>query len=120
MPFSLTNALAQFQAYINKALTGLINIICIVYLDNILVFLDTEEEHERHVKEVLKRLRKYKLYVNLKKCEWHTDRTEYLGYIISPAGISIDLEQVKTIQEWLKPATVQDIWVFIGFMNYYR
>jgi hypothetical protein len=75
----------------------LIDIICIVYLDDILVFLDTEEEHERHVKEVLKRLREYKLYVNLKKCEWHTDCTEYLGYIISPAGISIDLERVKTI-----------------------
>jgi hypothetical protein len=120
MPFSLTNAPAQFQAYINEALTGLIDIICIVYLDDILVFSDTEEEHERHVKEVLKRLREYKLYVNLKKCKWHTDCTKYLGYIISPAGISIDPERVKTIQEWPKPATVRDIWVFIGFMNYYR
>jgi hypothetical protein len=78
-------------------LTGLIDIIYIIYLDNILIFLDTEEEHKRYVKEVLERLHEYKLYVNLKKCEWHIDCTKYLGYIISLAGISIDLERVKTI-----------------------
>ena len=53
MPFGLTNAPANFQAYINQALAGLIDVTCVVYLDNILIFLDTEEEHERYIKEVL-------------------------------------------------------------------
>jgi hypothetical protein len=72
MPFSLTNAPAQFQAYMNEALAGLVDITCIVYLDDVLIFSDTEKEHVEHVKEVLERLRKAKLYVKLSKCEWHT------------------------------------------------
>jgi hypothetical protein len=120
MPFGLTNAPAQFQAYMNQALAGLIDITCIVYLDDILIFSDTEEEHKAHVKEVLQRLRDAKLFVKLSKCEWHTQRTEYLGYIVTPQGISIDKDRVKTITEWPKPRTVRDIRVFIGFMNYYR
>lgn len=120
MPFGLTNAPAQFQAYMNEALAGLVDITCIVYLDDILIFSDTEEEHVGHVKEVLERLRKAKLYVKLSKCEWHTQRTEYLGYIITPQGVSVDQDRVKTISEWPLPCTVRDIRVFIGFMNYYR
>ena len=69
MPFSLTNAPAQFQALINKTLAGLVDVSCIVYLDNILIFSNTIEQHVQHVKEVLKRLRKAKLYVKLSKCK---------------------------------------------------
>jgi hypothetical protein len=68
-----------------------------VYLDDILVFSKTEEEHVDHVKEVLGRLKELRLYVRLNKCKWHTSRTEYLGYIVSPEGLTIDLERVKTI-----------------------
>lgn len=120
MPFGLTNAPAQFQAYINQALIGLVDITCIVYLDDILVFSKTKQEHVQHVREVLQRLREHKLYVHLDKCEWHVQRTEYLGYIVSPEGVSIDTNRLKTIQEWPLPRTVRDIRVFIGFMNYYR
>lgn len=99
---------------------GLVNITCIVYLDDILVFSKTKQEHVQHVREVLQRLREHKLYVHLDKCEWHVQRTEYLGYIVSPEGVSIDTNRLKTIQEWPLPRTVRDIRVFIGFMNYYR
>jgi hypothetical protein len=67
MPFSLINAPAYFQAYINKALASLVNITCIIYLDNILIFLDTKEEYKRYIKEVLYRLREAKLFVKLLK-----------------------------------------------------
>ena len=120
MPFGLTNAPAQFQAYINEALAGLVDVTCIVYLDDILIFSNTEDEHTAHVKEVLERLRNFKLYIKLSKCEWHTRSTEYLGYVVSPEGVSIDPERVKTIQDWPLPTTVRDIRVFVGFMNYYR
>jgi hypothetical protein len=120
MPFGLTNAPAQFQAYINKALAGLVNITYIVYLDDILIFLKIEEEHVSHVKEVLDWLRRAKLYIKLSKCEWHTRHTEYLRYVVSPEGVSIDLEQVRTIQDWPLLTTVRDIRVFVSFINYYR
>jgi hypothetical protein len=67
MPFSLINAPTHFQAYMNEALASLVNITCIIYLDDILIFLDTKEEHKRHVKEVLYRLREAKLFMKLSK-----------------------------------------------------
>lgn len=120
MPFGLTNAPAQFQAYIHYVLAGLVDVTCIVYLDDILIFSDTEEDHVKHVREVLTRLKQAKLYLKNSKCEWHTRRTEFLGYIVSPEGISIDPKRAKTAQEWPEPRTVRDIRVFLGFMNYYR
>jgi hypothetical protein len=120
MPFGLTNAPAQFQAYMNEALAGLVDVTCIVYLDDILIFSNSKEEHTEHVREVLDRLRKAKLYVKLSKCEWNTDRTEYLGYVVTPEGVSINPERVKTIQDWPLLTSVRDIRVFVGFMNYYR
>jgi hypothetical protein len=68
-----------------------------VYLDDILVFLKIEEEHVDYVKEVLGRLKELRLYVRLDKCEWHTSRIEYLGYIVLLEGLTIDLERVKII-----------------------
>jgi hypothetical protein len=70
-----------------------------VYLDDILIFSNSKKEHVEHVREVLDRLRKAKLYVKLLKCKWHIDRTEYLGYVVTPEGVSIDLERVRTIQD---------------------
>jgi muramoyltetrapeptide carboxypeptidase LdcA involved in peptidoglycan recycling len=69
MPFGLTNAPAQFQAYINKALVGLVNIIYIVYLDNVLIFLETKKEHISYIREVLQQLREAKLFIKLLKCK---------------------------------------------------
>lgn len=120
MPFGLTNAPAQFQAYIMEALAGLVDVSCIVYLDDILIYSESEEAHVSHVKEVLERLRKYKLYIKLSKCEWHATQTEYLGYIVSPEGISVDRARVETVQEWPMPISVREVRVFLGFMNYYR
>ena len=120
MPFGLTNAPAQFQSYINQILAGLVDITCIVYLDDILIFSDTEEEHVKHVREVLQRLKEAKLFVKLSKCEFHTRETEYLGYLVTPEGVKVDPARVETIQDWPEPKTVRDIRIFIGFMNYYR
>ena len=120
VPFGLTNAPAAFQAYINKALSDLIDITCVVYLDDILIFSEKEEDHTNHVKAILERLREYKLYANLEKCTFDTTSTEYLGYQITPEGISIDLKRVQTILEWPEPKSVREVRIFIGFLNYYR
>jgi hypothetical protein len=63
-----------------------------MYLDNILIFSNSKEEHTEHVCKVLDRLRKAKLYIKLSKCEWNTDHIEYLGYVVTPEGVSINLE----------------------------
>ena len=120
MPFGLTNAPATFQFYISKTLRGLIDDFCIVYLDDILVFSKSEEEHYEHLRLVIERLYNADLYANSKKCEFLKPSVEYLGFIIDKEGIHVDPERVKTISEWPRPKTYRDIQVFLGFCNFYR
>src|SRR2546429_8048406 len=84
MPFGLANAPATFQAYINRALAGLVDVTCIVYIDDILLYFKDPKAHRRHVAEVLKRLRKHGLYAKLSKCKFSTDTVEFLGFVIGP------------------------------------
>jgi hypothetical protein len=120
MPFGLANAPATFQAYINRALAGLVDINCVVYLDDILIYSGTAEEHEQHIRQVLERLRKFQLYVNLSKCAFKTNKVEFLGFIISREGVSMDERRVAAIKEWPAPKTYREIQVFLGFANFYR
>jgi len=69
---------------------------------------------------VLRRLRKHGLYARANKCEFHSERVEYLGYILSPAGLSMDQAKVKVIQDWPEPRKVKDVQSFLGFANFYR
>ena len=120
MPFGLANAPATFQAYVNRALSNLLDICCIVYLDDILIFSNSEEEHVHHVREVLERLRKFRLYIKASKCEWHTTRVGYLGFVITPNGIEMEQDRVTTIDDWPEPRSVREILMFVGFANFYR
>ena len=120
MPFGLTNAPATFQGYINRALSGLVDVFCVVYLDDILIFSENPEEHWRHVAEVLRRLRQYQLYANLKKCRFGVREVEFLGYIISPEGVAMDPSRVEPITKWESPQSYRDVQVFLGFANFYR
>ena len=97
MPFRLANAPATFQGYISQALAGLVNTICVIYLDDILIYSVDKKAHERHVKQVLNRLREYKLYCNLKKCEFLTDRVEFLGFRVATDGVSIDKSRIEHV-----------------------
>ena len=98
MPFGLANAPATFQGHINKALAGLIDTSCVVYIDDILIFSHSIDQHWEHVEQVLQRLRKYQLFANLKKCKFATQQTEYLGFVISHEEVAIDLGQVETVK----------------------
>ena len=99
MPFSLTNAPATFQAYINRALLGLVDVCCVVYLDNILIYSESREAHVRHLRLVLERLRRFALYANRKKCDFFTQEVEFLGFIVSTAGVAMDPSRVASIVE---------------------
>jgi hypothetical protein len=90
MPFGLANTPATFQAYINKALSGLVDTICIVYLDDILIYSKDRADHIRDVGVVLERLRQYALYANLKKCKFFTQEVDFLGFIVGTNGVKMD------------------------------
>ncbi|UTT89378.1 hypothetical protein NDA17_000487 [Ustilago hordei] len=120
MPFGLANAPAHFQSFINDIFRDIIGIYVVVYLDDFLIFSDTEEAHVTHVTEVLTRLRSNRLFAKLSKCEFHTKTVEFLGYIIKPTGIEMDPEKVRTVKEWPMPESIHDIQRFLGFANFYR
>ena len=82
MPFGLTNSLATFQAYINKALSRLVDVVCVVYLDDILIYSENLEDYRQHVREVFERLRRFSLYVNLKKYLFFQTEIKFLGFIV--------------------------------------
>ncbi|SYW83661.1 uncharacterized protein UHO2_06861 [Ustilago hordei] len=120
MPFGLANAPAHFQSFINDIFRDIIGIYVVVYLDDFLIFSDTEEAHVKHVTEVLTHLRSNRLFAKLSKCEFHTKTVEFLGYIIKPMGIEMDPEKVRTVKEWPMPESIHDIQRFLGFANFYR
>lgn len=120
MPFGLTNAPAVFQHMMNDIFREYLDNFVVIYLDDILIFSNNEEEHEKHVCLVLQKLREMNLYAKLEKCEFHQHQVEWVGYILSPNGVSMDPKKVQTIVEWEKPSTLRDVQCFLGFANFYR
>ena len=92
MPFGLVNTPAMFQGYINRVLHDGLDITCLAYLDNILIFSEDEAEHTEHVREMLHHLGKAGLYLNLEKCEFWTKWVGFVGYIVIPGGIAMELD----------------------------
>ena len=93
---------------------------CVVYIDDILIFLRTQEEHEQHVKLILDRLRTAGLFANAKKCTFEQPEVEYLGYLLGLQGIKMHPRKLETIVDWPAPASVKDVQSFLGFTNFYR
>ncbi|KAK3530126.1 hypothetical protein QTP86_014792, partial [Hemibagrus guttatus] len=105
MPFGLTNAPAVFQALINEVFRDLLGRGVIAYIDDILVYSASMEEHVIQVREVLARLQQHHLYVKLEKCEFHRSMVMFLGYVISHQGVEMDTVKVQAVTEWPKPST---------------
>jgi hypothetical protein len=120
MPFGLTNAPAVFQHMANDVFRDFLDSFTIVYLDDILIYSKTQEEHDIHVRQVLQRLREYGLYAKLEKCSFDQDHVEFLGYVVSQQGISMDPSKVQTVLNWQPPRSVRDVQCFLGFANFYR
>ena len=120
MPFGLTNAPATFQALVQDILKPLLDVCVIVYIDDILIYSQNEEEHKQHIHQVLEILRKHKMYGNMAKCEFFKESVEYLGHVISSKGISTDPKKVESIKHWPVPANLKEMQSFLGLCNYYR
>ncbi|KAH0602480.1 uncharacterized protein H6S33_008819, partial [Morchella sextelata] len=120
MPFGLTNTPATFQHFINDCVRDYLDMFCTAYLDDILIYSDTFEEHQVHVEKVLEALQRNGVLLKPEKCEFHTQSTTYLGLIIEPNGIKMDPKKVETVKNWTVPKTVKDVQAFLGFANFYR
>jgi hypothetical protein len=120
MPFGLTNAPAAFQHMANDVFREFLDLFVIIYLDDILVFSKTLSDHRCHVRQVLQKLREHGLYAKLEKCQFEERSVEFLGYIISHQGISMDPMKVQTILDWETPTSLRDVHCFLGFTNFYR
>lgn len=120
MPFGLCNAPATFQRAINSILRKYLDVFACVYLDDILIYLRSEQDHIGHVKLVLRALEEAHFFVKGEKCDWHVSKTEFLGYILSGDGIEMDPSKISSITSWPEPKNVHDLQVFLGFANFYR
>ncbi|CCO31697.1 Retrotransposable element Tf2 155 kDa protein type 1 [Rhizoctonia solani AG-1 IB] len=116
--FGLSNAPAVFQCFMNNMFRDLLDMTVIVYLDDILIFSNSREEHVQHVTEVLSCLQKHNLFCNPSKCVFFVTEVTHIG-VVTPEGISMEQEKVKAIQEWPEPRNVKQVQSFLGFANFY-
>lgn len=119
MPFGLTNAPASFQHLMNHNFHDMLDIFVIIYLDDILIYSPDLETHQSHVIQDLDHLCQTHLYAKASKCEFHQTSVEFLGFIVSDQGLSMDTKKVKFIMEWLTPRNLCDTQSFLGFCNFY-
>jgi hypothetical protein len=118
MPFGLKNAPPQFQRMMDHIFAGK-NFVA-VYLDDIVIYSNSEEEHWDHVRAVLQILKDNKLYCKWEKCQFGKSEIKYLGYIVSGTGVRMDPSKVSAVTEWPTPKTVKELQSFLGFTNFYR
>jgi hypothetical protein len=120
MPFGLSNSPAVFQALVNDVLRDMVDQFIYVYLDDILIFSSSLQEHVQHVRRVLQRLLENGLFVKAEKCAFHAQSVSFLGYIVSSEGVRMDPDRVKAVMEWPSPDSRKALQRFLGFANFYR
>jgi RNase H-like domain found in reverse transcriptase/Reverse transcriptase (RNA-dependent DNA polymerase)/Integrase zinc binding domain/Chromo (CHRromatin Organisation MOdifier) domain len=120
MPFGLTNAPASCQRLINDTLHEYLDIFVVAYLDDILIFSKTKNEHIEHVRKVLDKLSEKSLLLEPDKCEFHQEELEFVGFIIGRNGVKMSPRKIEAVRDWPRPTTVKEVQAFLGFANFYR
>jgi transposase InsO family protein len=120
LPFGLSNGPATYQRYMNDVLIDYLDDFCTAYLDDILIYSETWEEHRKHVEKVLTRLREAGLQADINKSEFGVTRVKYLGYILTTQGLEVDPEKVEVLRNWIRPSTVTGVKSYLGFCGFYR
>jgi transposase InsO family protein len=120
VPFGLTNAPASFSNMMFNVFDPILDKWVVIYLDDILIYSKTKEEHLEHIKSALTLLRKHGLYVKLSKCSFMQEQTEFLGHVISKDGIHTNAGLVRAIREWPRPQKQRDVQQFVGLSRFYQ
>jgi hypothetical protein len=120
MSFGLTNAPAYFMYLMNSVFMPELDKFLVVFIDDILIYSKTEEDHTNHLRIVLQRLRDHHLYAKFLKCEFWLKSVKFLGHTISSEGISVDPTKVQEVMDWKPPTSVHQIRSFLGLTGYYR
>ena len=120
MPFGLTNAPSIFQRFINYVLSDFIDKFVVVYLDDILIYSKSIDNHIQHVSAVLGKLLENHLVAKLEKCLFHVPEIEFLGHVISGSEIKMDPKKIEAVRNWPTPTSVKELQSFLGLCNYYR
>jgi hypothetical protein len=120
MSFGLTNAPAFFMNLMNIVFMDYLDKFLVVFMDDILIYSQSEEEHVDHLRMVLQRLREHQLYAKLSKCEFCIDEVLFLGHIINKDGLAMDPKKVADILKWKAPTDAREMKSFIGMAGYYR
>jgi hypothetical protein len=120
MPFDLCNAQATFERLMETVLRGLNYDSCLTYLDDVIVIGRTFQEHLLNLRKVFQRFREAHLKFNPEKCQLSRKEVQYLGYTVSPGGITTDPEKLKAVQEWQTPKNKHEIRSFLGLCTQYR
>jgi hypothetical protein len=120
MSFGLTNAPAFFMNLMNSVFMDYLDKFVVVFIDDILIYSQSEEEHADHLRMVLQRLREHQLYAKLSKCEFWINEVLFLGHIINKDGLAVDPKKVADILNWKAPTDARGIKSFIGMARYYR
>jgi len=118
MPFGLTNAPSTFQNMMNHIFSDMLDVGVLAYMDDILIYTDTEERHDNTIRKVLRRLQENGLAVSTEKCIWKTQEVEFLGYIIGQEGIKMSQEKVEAVLSWQRPNSLTEVQSFLRFANF--
>jgi len=120
LPMGLSNAPGTYQGLMDLILAGVSWRFCLVYLDDIIIFSKTQEEHLKHIEEVLERMKKAGLTLKFSKCQFGQLEVLYLGHIISAKGIRPNPEKIQVVKDFRAPHTVKEVRAFLGLTGHYR
>ena len=119
MPFGLTNALVAFMDLMHRVFKPYLFQFVVVFVDEILIYSQSEREHEDHLRIILQLLRDHQLYAKFSKCEFWLTEVRFLGHVVSASGVSVDPEKVEVVMSWERPKSVFEIRSFLGLARYY-